>query len=218
MSLFELADPRVPAASGMDGAEVHVWRLPHRRGADRSALAALLGAYLGVPAATLAFVAGPHGKPALAPPHDRLSFSWSHSGAYALAAVGRGVDLGVDLEQVQRRPRALELAERYFAAEEAAALRALPDEAARTRAFLALWTAKEAVLKALGRGLAFGPARVAFALEAGRVRPQAFAGEAAPASAWQLHALAPAAGYLGALAWRGEPRRVSTFAADAAIS
>lgn len=218
MSPFEPADPRVLAASGMDAVDVHVWRLPHRRGADRSALAVLLAAYLGVPAATLAFVTGPHGKPALAPPHDGLSFSWSHSGEYALAAIGRGVDLGVDLEQVRRRPRALELAERYFAAEEATALRALPDDAARTRAFFTLWTAKEAVLKALGRGLAFGPARVAFALEEGRARPLAFAGEAAPAAAWQLHALAPASGYAGAVAWRGEPRRVSTFAADAPTS
>ncbi|HEX7111331.1 MAG TPA: 4'-phosphopantetheinyl transferase superfamily protein, partial [Mizugakiibacter sp.] len=218
MSHFLQADPRTQAVSGMDVADVHVWRLPHHRGADRSALAALLAAYLGVPAATLVFVAGPHGKPALAPPHDRLSFSWSHGGAYALAAVGCGVDLGVDLEQVRPRPRALELAERYFAAEEATALHALPDDAARTQAFFVLWTAKEAVLKALGRGLAFGPARVAFALQAGRARPLAFAGEAAPAGAWQLHALAPAGGYVGAVAWRGGPRRVSTFAADAPIS
>lgn len=214
MSHFLQADPRTQVTSGLDVTCVHVWRLPHRRGDDRSVLAALLAAYLGVPAATLAFVTGPHGKPALAPPHDRLAFSWSHSGEYALAAVGRDVALGVDLEQIRPRPRALELAERYFAAEEAAALRALSDEEGRTRAFFALWTAKEAVLKALGRGLAFGPARVAFALEVGGPRPLAFAGEAAPATAWQLHALAPAAGYVGALAWRGEPRRVLTFAAD----
>lgn len=217
MSSFPPADPRALAASGLDAASVHVWRLPHHRGAGRSALAALLAAYLGVPAAALAFVSGPHGKPALAPPHDALAFSWSHSGDYALAALARGVAPGVDLERVQPRPRALELAERYFAAEEAVALRGLSGEA-RTRAFFALWTAKEAVLKALGRGLAYGPARVAFALQRGRAAPRAFAGEAAPASAWQLHALAPAPGYVGAVAWRGEPRRLLAFAADAPVS
>src|SRR3546814_6405959 len=58
---------------------------------------------------------------------------------------------GIDLERQRPRARALEIAERYFSADEAAALAALP-AADRSVAFLELWTAKEAVLKALGRG------------------------------------------------------------------
>src|SRR3546814_11324671 len=62
---------------------------------------------------------------------------------------------GADLELLRPRPRALALAERFFVRSETGALLALPAEA-REAAFVRLWCAKEAVLKAHGRGLAFG--------------------------------------------------------------
>src|SRR3546814_13489669 len=55
------------------------------------------------------------------------------------------------------------LAERFFVRSETGALLALPAEA-REAAFVRLWCAKEAVLKAHGRGLAFGLDRLEFAL------------------------------------------------------
>lgn len=188
------------------GCAVDVWRL---RAADwRSVLAQ----YAGVPLAELTLTVDVHGKPRLAPPSSP-GFNLSHCGDVVLLAIGRGVELGVDVEVLRPRPRALQLAQRYFTADEAAALAALPEDE-RQQAFYRLWTAKEAVLKALGRGLAFGLGRVGFRLETGGtvVLPQDFASAAAPASAWQLHALAPAPGHLGALAWRGAPRTLRLFA------
>src|SRR3546814_8376203 len=70
---------------------------------------------------------------------------------------------GADLELLRPRPRALALAERFFVRSETGALLALPAEA-REAAFVRLWCAKEAVLKAHGRGLAFGLDRLEFAL------------------------------------------------------
>src|SRR3546814_19079607 len=67
------------------------------------------------------------------------------------------------LELLRPRPRALALAERFFVRSETGALLALPAEA-REAAFVRLWCAKEAVLKAHGRGLAFGLDRLEFAL------------------------------------------------------
>jgi 4'-phosphopantetheinyl transferase len=64
-----------------------------------------------------------------------------------------------------------------------------------------LWCAKEAVLKAHGRGLAFGLHRLAFAERDGAlalVRADSALGDAAD---WQLREFVPHPGYRAALAW-----------------
>jgi 4'-phosphopantetheinyl transferase len=79
-------------------------------------------------------------------------FNLSDTGGGTLLAITRAGRVGVDLERTDRVPPVLRLAHRYFAAEEAAALAALPD-AAQPLAFLHLWTAKEASCKATGTGI-----------------------------------------------------------------
>lgn len=186
--------------------EIHVWRLDYHPRDGRGPLRAVLAAYLGLPADRVVLAEGAYGRPVLAGGHDpSLDFNWSHSGADALVAVGRHVAPGVDLECLRPRPRALAIAERYFSAEEAAALAALPPTA-RSAAFLELWTAKEAVLKALGRGLAFGLDRLSIAGTAERPSLQRLEGD--DAAAWQLRRLAIAPGLVATLAWRGGERQV----------
>lgn len=140
-----------------------------------------------------------------------LSFNWSHSCDYALLALARGTALGVDIEQVRERPRVLDLARRFFDPGEADALAKL-HPAERTGAFTALWCAKEAVLKAAGEGLSFGLARLAFTLRTGAdwslVRVDPALGRR---SAWRLAGFDVLAGYRGAVAWRGGPRRIFAF-------
>ena len=147
----------------------------------------------------------PSGRPRLLAPHQDHDTGWSHSGEQLLLALGRGVTLGVDLERLRPRPRALELADRFFAPGEAGRLQALAPER-RELAFLRLWCAKEAVLKAHGRGLAFGLHRLEFG--PGDDRPDAplqllaSDPELGAASGWRLHEWIPHPGYLAALAWR----------------
>jgi 4'-phosphopantetheinyl transferase len=198
----------------LDAEAIHLWRIPYARALGRGPLRALLGAYSGRPAATLKLVEGAQGKPRLASAttasggRERLEFNWSHSGQWALIALARGLPLGVDIERLGRRPHALALAQRFFDPAETAALAAL-DGPARERAFIALWCAKEAVLKATGAGLSFGPARFAFTLQADGdprlARTDPVMGE--PQN-WQMAHFAAAGGYRGALAWRGAPRRI----------
>jgi 4'-phosphopantetheinyl transferase len=158
-------------------------------------------------------VRGEHGKPQLPPPFSTLGFNWSHSGERALFAIGRGVEgfeVGVDIERIRARPRALELAARFFAPAETAALSALP-VGKQLHAFLRLWTAKEAVLKAHGGGISYGLHRVEFALGNTSVEPVAFDGEIAPASAWCVEALDLGTDCFAAVAWRGAGRTVRVF-------
>lgn len=206
---FVPAQPR-RVAPDLDVGSIHLWWLPYRHAQGRTPLKALLAAYLGTDAAAVALVDGPHGRPRLATAHD-LDFNWSHSGDHALIAVARHLPrLGVDIERRRARPRALAIAERFFAADEHALLQSLPD-AQRDDAFVRLWTAKEAVLKAHGRGLAYGLDRVAFALDETTARPRHFQGDVGAASQWQFHDLRPGAGFYGTVAWRGPPRQLYRF-------
>jgi 4'-phosphopantetheinyl transferase len=185
--------------------EIHVWRLSYRRELGREPLRALLSVYLGQSPEELSLIAGDHGRPALAAPHGALEFNWSHSGDRALLAIARGITPGIDLERKRTRTHVLDIAERFFCAEEAAAL-AMLDDLQRPDAFLELWTAKEAVLKALGRGLAFGLDRLRFAVAP--AMPAMLWLDEDDASQWQLHPLPADGDFFATLAWRGAPRRV----------
>lgn len=197
----------VPAvAAQLDDQTLHVWRLPYDAGCRRAPLVALLGSYLGMPPDTVQLVEGSHGRPQLAPAQaGALDFNWSHSGGCALVALARRVAPGIDVERLRPRPRALELARRYFHPVEAAWLAAQPVDQ-RDEAFLALWTAKEAVLKALGRGLAFGLHRLEIGLDTGGPELLQLADE--DAGAWQLHSLDAGSGHRAAIAWRGPHRDI----------
>ena len=143
----------------------------------------------------------PSGRPRLLAPHQDHDTGWSHSGEQLLLALGRGVTLGVDLERLRPRPRALELADRFFAPGEAGRLQALAPER-RELAFLRLWCAKEAVLKAHGEGIAFGLEKLRFAERDGRLHLAGCAPALSAPADWTLHEWVPEPGYRAALAWR----------------
>lgn len=149
----------------------------------------------------IALLRDPRGRPRLAMPPD-ADIGWSHSGEGLLLAFGRGIQIGVDLERERPRPRALDLARRFFDPSEAQWLEAQADEAARAAAFVRLWCAKEAVLKAHGRGLAFGLHRLVFAERDGVLRLVDGDPALGAAGQWQLREFVPRPGYRAALAWR----------------
>jgi 4'-phosphopantetheinyl transferase len=96
------------------------------------------------------FTQNAHGRPELDPP-GRLRFNLSNSPGLVGCAVALH-EVGLDLEPHPRAVRILRLAARVFSAEERRALADLP-EAARAGRALALWTLKEAYLKARGTGI-----------------------------------------------------------------
>jgi 4'-phosphopantetheinyl transferase len=116
----------------------------------RAALRSLLGRHLGVDPRSLRFVAGEHGKPALA--GAEIEFNVSHSAGHVAIAISAGGAAGVDIESQQRSADLLNLATRFFSPREAENVRAASDDD-RAERFFAYWTAKESVIKAAGGGL-----------------------------------------------------------------
>lgn len=118
----------------------------------------VLSRYLHIGPGEIRFIAGSHGKPALLGPPDALGgirFSLSHSGDYAMMAVARGREIGVDVEVRKPDLDCLKLAERFFAPAESQAIATLQG-IAQQRRFYDFWTAKEAYLKGRGVGLSLG--------------------------------------------------------------
>lgn len=168
----------------------------------RGVLRTHLAAYLGCRASAVTFSYGAHGKPALDPPdlNARLSFNLSHSDEWAVLAVSGGAPVGVDIERL--RPVADGFAAHAFAAEELAALHALPAECCQAGVF-ACWTRREAYVKATGTGL-FQP-KDSFAVTVDPSRPaRLLRADAEPAGIdhWTLNDLQVQPGYAAALAIR----------------
>ena len=126
----------------------------------------------------------------------------SHSAELALVAIGRDVEMGVDVESVRAMHDADDIASRFFSAREAAQLRSLPD-AVRNEAFFACWTRKEAYLKALGSGLAKPLDEFEVAFAPGEAAALVVYGDERETARWTLRALSPAPGYTGALVTEG---------------
>ncbi len=181
---------------------VHCTWMPHLRGTPATPLATpWLAAQLDVPESALGVWRDTYGRPHLDTAFAGTDVNWSHSGEHLLVALGNGVRIGADLELLRPRPRAMVLAERFFTPSEARALHALPD-ATRETAFVRLWCAKEAVLKAHGRGIAFGLERLEFVHGGDAWRLHACDPALGLPSDWSLHTFAPMPGYLATLAWR----------------
>lgn len=115
----------------------------------------VLGHYLNMEPSSIEFVLSPYGKPQQSCPASALgvAFNLSHTvGMIAVALAGDGQRVGVDVEKCGSPVNALEIARSHFSPRESAYLDALPP-AAQADAFRQLWTRKEALHKADGRGL-----------------------------------------------------------------
>lgn len=115
----------------------------------RATLRALLGTALGVPALSIEFAKHQNGKPYVQD-YPELQFNVSHAGEHALIAIGRGAEIGIDIERIKPERSLVALAAHVFTPAEQQACRFGQDIVA----FYAIWSGKEAVLKAWGTGIA----------------------------------------------------------------
>jgi len=137
-------------------------------------------------------IEGAKGKPEVAPDvgcDARLSFNLSHTNGLVACAVTKGRAVGVDVEAIDRRLAARELAGRFFSPAEARAVLSSIDSAVDER-FIETWVLKEAFVKALGTGVGSRLDDFGFALD----QPSTIRFDPPPgvaASRWRFAMFAP---------------------------
>lgn len=173
--------------------------------AARGTLRELLGDYLAVDPREVRFQYLASGKPRVADPATDLKFNVSHSRECGLFAFARGREVGVDVELGARLGVDLTaLTRRVFGARERVRWLLRPEEERRA-AFLDVWTRKEALLKASGRGIADGLQEI----ETPALRGSGPATILRAAEAWTLWDVREFAGCAAAVALEGaEPASV----------
>ncbi len=115
-----------------------------------------------------AFEENAYGRPHLAAATPGPHFNLSNTRGLIACAVAATERVGVDVENVTRPTEPLEIADRFFSSREVLALRRLPAAEHRTR-FFALWTLKEAYIKARGMGLAIPLGQFSYELDDGPI-------------------------------------------------
>ena len=181
---------------------------------SRVTLRRILGRYLDIDPPRVMFSYTPQGKPMLAAGcgDGTLRFNLSHSGEYALVAVVRCAEIGVDLECVRRLPDVKEMADRCFSPVERALFHALPAND-QLEAFFNCWTRKEAFLKALGDGLARPLGSFDVSLTPGQpAKLLQVTGDSREASRWTLWGFSVMPGTVAAVAVEGKGRELVRWA------
>lgn len=114
---------------------------------------------------SLKFKKNMHGKPEVewqskdgwCQPH--LHFNISHSSSIIACGVTMNAQIGIDVEEKQRKIKSniLAFARRYFSLHEVEYLISISDTEVQRQEFIKLWTLKEAYVKALGKGFSAAP-------------------------------------------------------------
>lgn len=168
----------------------------------RGSLRVLLSRYLRCEPIEVPIILADGGKPFI-PPEHRLHFNLSHTHGLALFAIA-GKPIGVDVEQNRVVPDAMGLVQRFFSPREHEQFCQL-DAAEIPAAFLRAWTRKEAVLKALGRGVqSLDCCEVTFRSDE---PPEVVSldGDESVRGRWLLHTWEPESGFQAALAILNQP-------------
>jgi 4'-phosphopantetheinyl transferase len=172
--------------------------------------------YLQIKPEELRFEYSANGKPGFAAGVENggIHFNLAHSEDLALIAVTRIGPVGVDVEYVRELKDMDQLVTRFFSARENEVFQKVA-ASEKPAAFFNLWTRKEALLKATGEGITRSLSLVEVSFLLGEpARLVAVAGDTEKAKEWSLKQLAPAAGFVGAVAVRNTLMNINAFATE----
>lgn len=114
-------------------------------------LRSILSLYLNISPSSIQIHKTPEGKPYLE--QSELQFNLSHSHDLAVYAFTTHTPVGIDIEKI-RDTYNEGVAQRFFSVNEYEAFSKQPNEQKQVE-FFRIWTSKEALIKALGKGLRF---------------------------------------------------------------
>jgi 4'-phosphopantetheinyl transferase len=112
----------------------------------------ILGRYLKCDPTDICFKNNTYGKPSIAYPHTSIQFNISTSSNRFVAAFCLHHKIGVDIELIRHIENINQLTTNYYTINEAAWIYSHP-ESMLEKLFFSIWTQKEAIVKAIGKGL-----------------------------------------------------------------
>ena len=171
----------------------------------RAMLRTILGHYLQQRPEALTFEYTSYGKPVLFNHEggNSMSFNVSHSGDMALYAVASHSLVGIDVENVRRDQDIITIAQRFFTARENSSIIEGGENARYI--FYQYWTRKEALLKAMGKGVSYPMEQCDVSeVNGDRLAPVVLPNDEANNTNWYVMDLFPGDDYAGAIAIEGE--------------
>jgi 4'-phosphopantetheinyl transferase len=178
-------------------------RLKSKRIADfqlisRGILRILLGRYLDRKPQLIEIANDQFGKPFFSKPENsQLSFNLAHSDNLALFAFGQEVKIGIDVEKLVETRDFNGISSIVFSQEER---QFLTKSRNLVHDFYSFWTAKEAILKAIGRGFAYPSNQFSVVLSRGKVTLTKMPAELSGGFSCSLTSFSPMKGYMAAVA------------------
>jgi 4'-phosphopantetheinyl transferase len=160
---------------------------------------ALVGRAIGRPPTGWRWQHGPRGRPEVGDADVALRFNVAHSAGLVVCALADDREVGVDVEDRQRRPLDRNIVRRFCAPAEVDDIDACGENAWHDR-FLTYWTLKEAYLKARGLGIAVHLADVNLAIDGDGARLSFLGGLAGTDTRWVFRLAAPTPRHLLAVA------------------
>jgi 4'-phosphopantetheinyl transferase len=124
---------------------------------SRGILRLILASYLDLDPTAINIQLTPDGKPFLE--RSDLTFNLSHSGNTLLLGVNKNLSLGIDIQRIYAISNLETIIENYFSENEKNYLKSRPADLLRDH-FFSIWTAKEAYLKAIGKGFQESPTEI----------------------------------------------------------
>ena len=176
----------------------------------RGILRTLLSRYLGISGTQLRFGTQTQGKPILVKPSSSLlQFNVSHTHGMALIALTLHHEIGIDVEWIDRKIQDLDIAQRFFSAEESAELATLPSTE-RTHRFFTYWTCKEAYLKMQGTGITTGLAQCKILIQPGQAEVRhSLLDRQEPKEDYSMHQIHIGAEHIGAVSIASSSAQIS---------
>ncbi len=159
----------------------------------RAALREILSVYTGRAPERIEFRVNSFGKPST----SHVFFNLSHSHDFAMIAVSRTREVGIDVEKIDEKFMRDNIPQRFFPPNEVRKLQAMPFPT-RTQAFFNCWTRKEAYVKARGLGLSLALSSFEVTLAPGE--PARFL---RGAGGWSIESIETKPGYAAAIVAEG---------------
>lgn len=171
----------------------------------RGYLRHIMAKYLATEASEIRFCYTEKGKPFVDASQNPsgLTFNISHSANMFVCAVAKNRQIGIDVEQI-REIRTLNGMIRIALSTKEQATFALLPKQDQVFAFFNSWTSKEAYLKAVGVGIAFGLQAVEVVFDPTRaVELLRINGDQAQVASWTIKRISPRSGYIAATVVEG---------------